>query len=238
VWDVRVIVRGSPLRASVVLARRGTETVVIDTGLPGQERALLAALADHGIDPDAVTTVLNTHSHVDHSHNNLLFRRARIVCSRRDREWTNEFHEALAAAAGTDVEHVLPFYPELARDGYDMKIVRKVLTIEKLLFDADRWGRAEQTEWLEETELPTGISTMPTPGHAPYHVSFLVEAAERPVLVTGDALLVRDEAKRGLQLVPPYDWNGYRASQERIHHVRGLVVPGHDDPFVNEPAAE
>jgi glyoxylase-like metal-dependent hydrolase (beta-lactamase superfamily II) len=201
---------------------------VFDTGIATHEAPLVAALARHGVLPADVTLVFNTHAHVDHSHNNVLFPRARIFCSARDREWTRGMHAILSRVDRPGPEHVLPFYPEIAGGRYSPKIIRKVLGIEKLLWDETRWGPPERAIWLEAARLPDGITVMETPGHAPHHVSLVIQTGAAPVLVCGDALLVRGEAA---PVMPPWSEAMYFASRDRIMAFRGIIVPGHDEPF-------
>lgn len=216
-----------------MLARRPGDIAVIDTGMGHHETALVTALAAHGVTPDEVTIVLNTHSHVDHSHNNSLFRHARIHCSARDREWTRAMHDVLERVKQPGAEDIAPFYPEIAAGAFDPKIVRKVLGIEKLLWDVTRWGRADQIAWLEETPLPSGITAIATPGHSPHHVSFAITTAGRPVLVCGDALLLRGEESAPDPLMPPWSTPAYRRSQQIICAFEGIIMPGHDEPYDN-----
>jgi glyoxylase-like metal-dependent hydrolase (beta-lactamase superfamily II) len=232
-WEVEPLIAGDPLRASVVLARRGAEVALFDTGLAQHEASLRAALAARGLTPDDVTLVFNTHTHVDHSHNNALFGRARIYCSARDRQWTRALHAALVRAERFDSHELNEFYPELGAIGYDPKIVRKMLEIEKLLWDEARIGAEDRCVWLEEAELPAGIRAIATPGHVPYHTSFVIMTRTRPVIVAGDALLMRGEAQANLQLMPPHDSAAYRRSQRLVLSLSGLIVPGHDAPFEN-----
>jgi glyoxylase-like metal-dependent hydrolase (beta-lactamase superfamily II) len=232
-WRVSVLMRGGATRASSVLARRGGEIAVFDTGLGHHERSFSAALAAAGLTPEDVTLVFNTHGHIDHSHNNVLFPRARVYCSRRDRAWTREVHAALSAVERPAAEDVAPFYPEVARGAYNPKLIRKVLGIEKLCWDEARWGAPAQAAWLEEAPLPAGVRVVETPGHSPFHVSFAIETADRPVLICGDALLLRGEQDYAAPMMPPWSLDLYRASQARIHAFDGIIIPGHDEPFDN-----
>lgn len=232
-WHIKLLTRGGALRASSVLARNGHEVAVFDTGLAQHAASLIGALAVEGLTPNDVTLVFNTHSHVDHSHNNALFKRAQIFCSRRDREWTRGLHEALVSSDHPGPADVLAFYPEMASVEYDPKIVRKVLGIEKLLWDEKCWGEPHQFVWLEEAGLPAGITVIETPGHSPHHVSYVIYTSTRHVLVAGDALLVRNEAHSALQLVPPFNVAAYYRSQALINSFSGIIVPGHDEPFNN-----
>ena len=197
-------------------------------------RSFTAALAAERLTPDDVTLVFNTHAHIDHSHNNILFPRARVYCSKRDRAWTREVHAVLSAVDHPGAKDVAPFYPEIAAGVYNPKLIRKVLGIEKLLWDEARWGSPAQAAWLEDVQLPAGVRLIDTPGHSPFHVSFVIETATRPVLVCGDALLLRGEEDYAAPMMPPWSLDVYRASQARIHTFDGIIVPGHDEPFDNK----
>ncbi|MEO8074290.1 MAG: MBL fold metallo-hydrolase [Acidobacteriota bacterium] len=234
IWQTSLLTSGEPLRASSLLASNGVDIAVFDTGLPQHTNSFIAALKKFGVAPDDVTHVFNTHAHVDHSHNNSLFSNARIFCSRRDREWTRRFHETIAALENPSEQDVVAFYPETANYGFNTKILRKVLAIEKLVWDAVRWGGDAQTYWLEENSLPDGISVLPTPGHAPHHVSYIIQTGKRPVLLCGDALLVRDEEHANLSLVPPHNLAAYKNSQILVKAFDGIIIPGHDAPFDNQ----
>ncbi len=225
--------RGGATRASSVLARRGADVAVFDTGMGHHARSFVAALAAEGLAPEDITLVFNTHGHVDHSHNNILFTRARIFCSARDRAWTQQVHDVLARHDQPEADEIAPFYPELATGSYNPKLIRKVLGIEKMLWDQARWGPPAQAVWLEETPLPAGIRAIDTPGHSPYHVSFAIETDGPPVLVCGDALLLKGEEDYSAPMMPPWSSPVYRDSQALISRFEGLIIPGHDEPFEN-----
>lgn len=226
--------RGGALNASTVLARRGRDVAVFDTGMGHHTASLVAALAVEGLRPEDVTLVFNTHGHIDHSHNNAIFTRSRVFCSRRDRDWTLGMHAALSRTGTPAGADVVDFYPELASGAYDPKTVRKVLSIEKLLWDESRWGPAARCAWLEDLEPPPGIRVLPTPGHTPFHLSFAIDAGSSQVLVCGDALLVRNEDDTALPPMPQWSLERYRQSKAEIRRFNGIIVPGHDEPFVND----
>src|SRR5882757_8098256 len=87
-WDVVTLMEGHMLGASSILLKNPSRAIVVDTGLANQRNALTTALKKQGLEPDDVDLVLNTHLHVDHSNNNCIFRRARIIASRHNYEWT------------------------------------------------------------------------------------------------------------------------------------------------------
>jgi glyoxylase-like metal-dependent hydrolase (beta-lactamase superfamily II) len=227
--------RGGALRASSVLARSNGDIAVIDTGMGHHAASLVAALKAEGVAPAEVTLVFNTHAHVDHSHNNSLFPNARVYASRRDRHWTREMHAVLAAARTPEPEDLLPFYPSMTSGAYNPRVVRKILAIEKLLWDESRWREDDRTIWLEDVQPPPGIRVIDTPGHGPHHVSFAIETDGRPMLVCGDALLHRDDLDGVAPLMLPWDVAAYHASHDTIRSFDGIIVPGHDEAFDNVP---
>lgn len=79
----------------------GGELVLVDTGIGGgvpvidsrfspERQSLIDALATHGVDPDDVRKVVNSHLHFDHCGNNRLFPAAEIFVQRRELELARE----------------------------------------------------------------------------------------------------------------------------------------------------
>jgi glyoxylase-like metal-dependent hydrolase (beta-lactamase superfamily II) len=103
--DAIVLVRGfvagaagGRQRASgTVTLITGDPLVIVDTGAPEQRREILDALAARGVNPGAVTWVVNTHGHLDHVGNNNLFPNATFVLDSdlaRDGEyWIHDFRQ-------------------------------------------------------------------------------------------------------------------------------------------------
>ena len=69
---------GDRVGSTVTLITDGDVAVIVDPGMVASRQALLAALAAHDIDPDAVTDVVFSHHHPDHTVNAALFPAARI----------------------------------------------------------------------------------------------------------------------------------------------------------------
>ena len=63
---------------TVTLIIDGDAVIVVDPGMVASRDALLAALVEHGPDPGAVTDVVFSHHHPDHTVNAALFPAARI----------------------------------------------------------------------------------------------------------------------------------------------------------------
>jgi N-acyl homoserine lactone hydrolase len=71
--------QGSIGFGAVYLVRAGGRCAVFDTGPTGRRRALLRALARHGLEPADVDVVVLSHAHYDHVQNTDLFRRAEVL---------------------------------------------------------------------------------------------------------------------------------------------------------------
>lgn len=236
-WDVRILMPGLPLQACSVLASRGRERIVIDTGFPQHDTLLVEGLAAAGVKPEAVTAVINTHYHLDHCGGNFLFPRARIYGSRRDLEWAVGIYESVCSGE-TRREVFRQFYPEANDEEFDRMDQARLLQLLRWMWDPAVLGPRERYCWLEE-QPPSfpGLRLLPTPGHTPGHVSVRIEGRDGDYLIAGDARPFADDSANQ-QDMPP--WNHARASRsrERLLRFAGIVIPGHDDPFSQPGEAE
>ena len=64
--------------STISLVRSGDLVAVVDPGMVTDRQVLLDALAEHDVGPTAVTDVVLSHHHPDHTVNTALFPRARI----------------------------------------------------------------------------------------------------------------------------------------------------------------
>src|SRR5580658_5431170 len=69
---------GEHVGSTVTLIQDGNGVIIVDPGLVSSRSALLAALASHGVAPEAVTDVVFSHHHPDHTVNAALFPEARF----------------------------------------------------------------------------------------------------------------------------------------------------------------
>jgi len=69
---------GERVGSTVTLIVDGDVAVVVDPGMVASRAGLLTALASHGVAPEAVTDVVFSHHHPDHTVNAALFPNARI----------------------------------------------------------------------------------------------------------------------------------------------------------------
>ena len=66
-------------RSSVTLISTGMRRIIVDTGLKGEKTIILERLAERGLKPEDIDSVINTHTHQDHIGNNFLFTRAKVL---------------------------------------------------------------------------------------------------------------------------------------------------------------
>jgi glyoxylase-like metal-dependent hydrolase (beta-lactamase superfamily II) len=95
-YDIEIIVQGYPGKAvchgglgwsTLALLRGQGRVVVVDTGPFGYRPLILERLGNRGLKPAAVTDLLLTHCHHDHSVNWVMFKDARIVIGDDEMAW-------------------------------------------------------------------------------------------------------------------------------------------------------
>ena len=69
---------GEHVGSTITLITDGDAVIIVDPGMVASRQALLAALAGRGVPPAAVTDVVFSHHHPDHTVNAALFPSARI----------------------------------------------------------------------------------------------------------------------------------------------------------------
>lgn len=67
-----------PLTSSSILIRKDGVNVLVDTGLPKYKDLLIEKLAENGLNPSDIHYVCNTHFHLDHCANDVLFTNAEV----------------------------------------------------------------------------------------------------------------------------------------------------------------
>jgi len=164
VWRIPTM-GSSAINSFAVLDDDGT-LALIDTGLKGAPKRLMAALSLIGKRPADVSTILLTHAHGDH-----------VGGAATMRE-----HTSAPVHIG---EHDAGFLRDGRRPPLDTsRPLAKVFT-----YFGTKIPACEVDGTLTEGDLVPvggGIRVLHTPGHSPGHCSFLLE---RPgILVTGDAL--------------------------------------------------
>lgn len=231
-WTVTPIVEGTSYSSTTTLLTSASHRVIVDTGLSIQERELRAALAAHRLAAEDIDLVINTHLHLDHCSNNVIFSRATILFSREEWAWTDRFYTAIFASRSPETVAV-EFYPELPRHHVQPRTIRNVARLAKLFWRRERLGREHQFGWLGETPLPEGLTLLPTPGHTPHHASIRVSGPE-PVIIAGDAVLNEDPSVK-IRTMVPYSQAQFDHHREALVARGETIIPGHGPAF--RPAA-
>ncbi|OWA01947.1 MBL fold metallo-hydrolase [Streptomyces sp. CS159] len=225
--DVRQVADGTYLvhggHTNWVILTDGDAVTLVDTGYPGDRRALLDSLAAIGSSPEAVAAVLITHAHNDHLGS----------------------AEYLRATHGTPVLLHEAEVPHARRDFLQQVSVGTVLRnawrpgVLPWMVHVLRTGGTEQHPVTAPAGFPAdGALDLPgrpvpvhTPGHTDGHCVYHLPDAG--VVISGDALVSGHAISRieGPQLLPDlfhHDRAGAVASLDVVAGLEGdLLLPGH-----------
>jgi glyoxylase-like metal-dependent hydrolase (beta-lactamase superfamily II) len=208
--DLRMVLDSGPGQA--YLLRRGTQAVLIDTGIAGQGDAIAGALSGWGLDREAVTHVLLTHWHPDHAGS------AAEVGS-----WPNAHiwaHRIDAPIISGDSYGTFPTLTHTEEQLY-AQIAGTVPAAAPARVDREL-GDNERLHTL-------GARVIHTPGHTDGSIAFLFE--EDGVLFTGDVVTEHD----GRVFLGPFgsDRPAARRSFRKFADVEvDAVCFGHGQPLV------
>ncbi|MFF0648865.1 MBL fold metallo-hydrolase [Streptomyces tendae] len=225
--DVRQVADGTYLvhggHTNWVILTDGDAATLVDTGYPGDRRALLDSLAAVGSSPEAVAAVLVTHAHNDHLGS----------------------AEYLHAAHGTPVLLHEAEVPHARRDFLQQVSVGTVLRnawrpgVLPWMVHVLRTGGTQQHPVTAPAAFPAdGALDLPgrpvpvhTPGHTDGHCVYHLPDAG--VVISGDALVSGHALSRteGPQLLPDlfhHDRAGAVASLDVLATLEGdVLLPGH-----------
>ena len=110
------------LQSASMLIKGSHYNVVVDCGAVENREAVVKRLADHGLAPAQVDTVLITHSHFDHMENWGLFSNARFYVHRQELQ----FIATLLATAENDLDEVIRSHYVRILDFYVRAIKRRI----------------------------------------------------------------------------------------------------------------
>ncbi|MEU5627098.1 MBL fold metallo-hydrolase [Streptomyces tendae] len=225
--DVRQVADGTYLvhggHTNWVVLTDGDAATLVDTGYPGDRRALLDSLTAVGSSPEAVAAVLVTHAHNDHLGS----------------------AEYLRATHGTPVLMHEAEVPHARRDFLQQVSVGTVLRnawrpgVLPWMVHVLRTGGTEQHPVTAPAAFPAdGALDLPgrpvpvhTPGHTDGHCVYHLPDAG--VVISGDALVSGHALSRteGPQLLPGlfhHDRAGAVASLDVVAALEGdVLLPGH-----------
>ena len=194
-----------PRFGSFVL-RSGGRLVLVDTGLGGPDATLLSGLGSTGVEREAIDLVVLTHIHPDHVGWNLL-------------DGNPTFPNARYLVTKTDWDHWTR--PEVRSQA--PHVDAQMIPLEEL----------NVLDLIEGEYSVTGdLTTLPTPGHTPGHISLVVSSGGESVFILGDVAHSPAQAQY-TDWSPVFDTDPDQAREtrwailDRLESEGALVASGH-----------
>ncbi|APR02905.1 MBL fold metallo-hydrolase [Thauera chlorobenzoica] len=168
---------GVQTAVNAYLVHDGNNLILVDAGAARCFGPSMGHLVDNlraaGYRPEEVDTVLLTHLHPDH------------VCGLVSAEGQAVFSRATVWGAKQDADYWLDpgaaaTAPEARRAFFGMARAALAPYVEQGRFRTFAKGETET--------LPGGIGVVPTPGHTPGHVSYLLQSGAERLLIWGDII--------------------------------------------------
>jgi glyoxylase-like metal-dependent hydrolase (beta-lactamase superfamily II) len=203
------------------LVRGSGRTILVDTGFTpevGSRRGRttttppLQGLAQLGVEPGDVDTVVITHAHYDHTGHVARFAHADIVIARRELDfWTGPYARRQQFAHSGEPDDIA------------------------VLAERDRAGRV--TAVTGEYEVAPGVVLREVGGHTPGQLVAVVEAEHRRVVLASDAVHYYEELERDRPFVVVADLEQMYRGFDTVSELAGLsgsaLVAGHDPDVMN-----
>ena len=194
-----------PRYGSVALRSQG-RTIIVDTGLGGPDGRLLADMAARGVDREAVDLVVLTHLHGDHVGWNLTDGRPTFPNARYlvpRPDWDYWTQPSILRATAPISDQVMPLDEHRVMD----------------LIDG-------------EYRITDELTTLPTPGHTPGHISIVISSGGRRGFILGDVAHSPAQAHH-TDWNPTFDIDQAQAREtrhrvlDRLESDASLVSSGH-----------
>jgi len=195
--------------ATTTLIRSGKRSILVDPGLPPQ--ALGARLYERtGLKPDQIDTIFLTNFRPSHRAGLDLFPNAKKLIGEVEQEFTRQHLERLIEGAPAE------------------DIDRKILVRELSLLESFSPAEDKVAEQLD---------LFPLPGYTPGNCGLLLKLPTSTIMLVGDAAATQDHFLAGQVLPDSYDIKQAQESLQEIYDIADLVIPGHDNVFVNPRTA-
>jgi glyoxylase-like metal-dependent hydrolase (beta-lactamase superfamily II) len=202
-WNESQAVRTA--HSTTTLIRSGKRTILVDPGLPAA--ALAARLYERtGLKPSDVDTVFLTNFRPAHRGGLELFDKAKIV-----------IHELEQQAARQNLQGLIDDAPAEDED-------RKYFLAERRLLD-----RIQPAP----DKIADHVDLFPLFGYTAGTTGLLVTTPATSTLIAGDAVPTLDHFLAGQVLPDAADIKGAQESLAEAYEIADLIVPGHDNLFVN-----
>ena len=228
-WKVDVLLPGSWHGATCVLISNKHHHIIVDTGMPHEAHAIVKALQVRGLRPADIQTVINSHFHIDHVLNNVLFPGSEIFGSQESYDWCRAVYSDLLDQQNWK-RLALKHYPETFDYEQAEGMMGRLRKLALRWWDPKRLGDISQFRWIEEHALPDELECLVTSGHVPGHASIIVHGEIQRTVIAGDALLSRTHDEKVLTMIP-HCRKQYREDRARILAMQARIIPGHDLEF-------
>jgi len=202
-WNENQPVRTA--HATTSLIRAGKQNILVDPGLPPM--VLGARLYERtGLKPEQIDTVFLTNFRGAHRTGVTLFTRAKVL-----------IHELEQEAARQDLANMIEQAPE---EDQDRKYFENELKLLETLQPADE-------------KIAGGVDLFPLFGYTAGTCGLLVSAPTSTLLIAGDAVPTLDHFLAGQVLPDSKDIRAAQESMREVYEIADLIVPGHDNLFLN-----
>ncbi len=189
--------------ATSTLVRSGKHALLVDPGLPPP--AMKARLFERtGLTPNDVTEIFLTNFRSAHRAGLPLFNHATVFIHEVEQQWARQ-------------------QIERAMDRAEQEDQPK-LRAELELLESCRSA---------EDKLADGVDLFPLFGYTPGSCGLLVSTALTTTLIAGDAVATLDHFLAGQVLPDSVDIAAAGEAMREVYEIADLVVPGHDNIFVN-----
>ncbi len=206
-WNEQEALRTA--HATTTLIRAGKKNILVDPGLPPPAQA--ARLHERtGLTPDAIDSIFLTNFRQPHRAGVELFKKA-----------TKFIHELEKESA---IAHLRGMIDEAPDEDIDRKFMQRELAFLESCKPAD-------------DRMADGVDLFPLFGYTPGNCGLLVTGAMTTTLIAGDAVPSLDHFLAGQVLPDTFDIKAAQESLSEVYEIADLIVPGHDNIFLNPRTA-
>jgi glyoxylase-like metal-dependent hydrolase (beta-lactamase superfamily II) len=206
IWNESEPVRTA--HATTSLIRTGKRMILVDPGLPGV--VLGARLRERtGIDPQQIDTVFLSNYRPAHRAGLSIFPAAKVF-----------MHELELTSAKRDLTTLRQQAPQEDEDASQIESELRLL----------------ETIDPADDHLAPGVDLFPLFGYTPGTCGLLIAAPTTTLIIAGDAVPTLDHFLAGQVLPDSRDIPAAQESMREVYEIADLIVPGHDNLFLNPRA--
>jgi glyoxylase-like metal-dependent hydrolase (beta-lactamase superfamily II) len=194
---------------------------VIDAGMPGSEKKILAYLVKLGKNASDVKRIVLTHSDIDH-----VGGLAALAGESGARTYASQI-EAEAIATGKPSR-------QIQASGFSIR--RFLFALLSPLFKAKPFQVDEMLTEGQTLPVLGGLRVVETPGHTPGHISLYAEKAT--VLFCGDSMVSDEDGLHGSRPEATWDADQARKSVRKQTDLGASIVCTGHGPVIRDPGGK